>query len=119
MILLAAVLTTLINVESFDMRIGDSPVTQRVRLWNVPQPNDHVWLRANVDLSQLQRPPGKPLGIYVGAMASHELYWDGVLLGRGGVVARTKAGETPGPIETHYQIPDRLATPGVHALLLR
>lgn len=119
MILLAAVLTTLINVETFDMRIGDSPKSQRVQFWAVPQPNDEVWLRANVDLSKLQRPAGKPLGIYVGAMASHELYWDGVLLGRGGVVARTKAGETPGPIEAHYQIPDRLATPGVHALLLR
>lgn len=119
MILLAAVLVSAIAIENVEMRVGDSPRWQRVQMGDVPQVNDHVWVRANVDLSTLHRPAGRPLGIYVGGMASHELFWDGVLLGRGGVVARTKEGETPGPIEAHYQIPDRLAAPGVHSLLLR
>jgi hypothetical protein len=52
-------------------------------------------------------------------MASHELWWDGTLLGRGGTVGRSAAEERPGPIEAHYQIPDSLATPGTHQLLLR
>jgi hypothetical protein len=119
MMLLAAVLVSAIYVENVEMRVGDSPEWQRVQMREIPQVNDQVWLRANVDLSTLHRPAGRPLGIYFGGMASHELFWDGVLLARGGVVARTKEGERPGPIEAHYQIPDRLATPGVHSLLLR
>jgi hypothetical protein len=104
----------------YELRVGPHGAWQRIEsLAEVPAGVDEVWVRAEVDLAQLSRAPGRPLGIYYGGMASHELYWDGVLLGRGGVVARTKAGETPGPIESHYQIPDALATPRKHNVLLR
>ena len=81
--------------------------------------NDVVWMRAKIDLTRLERHAGHPLAIYFGALASHELFWDGERIGGGGVVARTKEREVPGPIETHYQIPDRLASPGVHTIAVR
>lgn len=78
-----------------------------------------VWFRTTVDLRKIPRAPGHPFGIYYGGLASHEIFWDGVRIGGGGVVGRTKAEEVPGPIEAHYAIPDRLATPGVHVLEMR
>ncbi|MBL8113896.1 MAG: histidine kinase [Acidobacteria bacterium] len=52
-------------------------------------------------------------------MASHEIWWDGTLIGGSGVVGRTKEAEIPGRIESHYQVPDRLVTPGVHTIAVR
>jgi hypothetical protein len=90
-----------------------------IRLDEVPHRGDTVWLRAKVDLTKVERRAGKPLAIYFGGLASHELWWDGVRIGGGGVVARTKEREVPGPIEAHQQIPDRLASRGVHTLAIR
>ncbi|HEU4887599.1 MAG TPA: histidine kinase, partial [Thermoanaerobaculia bacterium] len=57
--------------------------------------------------------------VYFGGLASHELWWDGERIGGGGVAARTKEGEVPGPIEAHYQVPDRLASPTPHTIAIR
>jgi hypothetical protein len=122
MTLLATILAALsyIWADGYEMRVGPEGPWQRIAsLSEIPQVNDEVWIRTNVDLTNLRRVPGRPVAIYFGGMASHELYWDGILLGRGGVVARTKEGETPGPIESHYQIPDHLATPRTHSVVVR
>lgn len=104
----------------YEMRVGPEGAWTRVQsLSELPAGTDEVWMRGEIDLSQLRRIPGRPLAIYFGGMASHELYWDGVLIGRGGVVGSTKEAETPGPIESHYQIPDHLATPRVHSVVAR
>jgi len=78
-----------------------------------------VRVRESVDLRKIKRAPGHPYGIYFAGLASHEVFWDGVRIGGGGVVGRTAAEEVPGPIEAHYAIPEQLATPGVHTLEMR
>ena len=118
-----------IYVEGPRMRIGHDPAWASpayddsswplVNLNDVPHPGDSVWLRWRVDLTKYQRPAGRPFAIYFGAIASHEIWWDGELIGRGGVVGRTKEEEIPGPIEAHYQVPDRLLTPAVHVVAIR
>lgn len=112
--------TPFVSVDKVDMRVGDQPSWQRVALDKVPHPGDAIWLRATVDLSKLDRRPARPLAIYFAGLASHELWWDGERIGGGGVVARTKYGEVPGPIEAHYQVPDRLASPTTtHTVVIR
>jgi hypothetical protein len=106
-------------VEHVEMRAGDATTWHRVAFHEIPHRGDAITLRATVDLSNLERRPGRPLAIYFGGLASHELWWDGERIGGGGVVARTKAGEIPGPIESHYQIPDRLAAHSTHSLVVR
>lgn len=78
-----------------------------------------IWLRRQVEISPDSRVPGHPLAIYVGGMFSHEIWWDGERIGSGGVVGSSAADEIPGPIESHFQIPDRLAGPGSHTLAVR
>src|SRR5690349_9046672 len=127
-LLLAAALP-IVYVDEVRMHAGDnaawaSPVFddsswQRMPVDAVPHAGDAVWLRARVDLTSLQRDPHHPLGIQFSGLASHELYWDGVRIGGSGVVARTAVAEKPGRIETQVQVPDRLATPGVHTIAIR
>lgn len=105
--------------EQVEMRIGDDDSWTQTRLSDIREQNDVVWLRAQIDLSKVSRSLGHPLALWFGAMASHEIWWDGVPIGRGGVVGRTAEEEKPGPIEAHYQIPDALATPGLHTVVIR
>jgi MFS family permease len=110
----------LLVIDRFEMRVGEHGPWLARELGEVPHGiTEVVWLRTTFVLPPDLRREGHPLGIYVGALASHELWWDGALLGRGGVVGASAAEEQPGPIETHYQVPDHLAAPGTHTLLLR
>lgn len=97
----------------------DASAWRPVRLYNVPRPEPVLWLRADVTLTAANLPAGRPLGLLVGALASHEIYWDGEPIGHGGVVATAADGETPGPLEALYALPDRLATPGRHVVAMR
>lgn len=127
--MLAFLLVAVLLDPSLRAKAGDDP------RWASPQFDDSswrrlgdisdvrsvgtVWFRREIDLSKVKRAEGHPLAIYFSGMASHEIWWDGERIGRGGVVGRTAAEEVPGPIEAHYQIPDRLATPGVHLIAIR
>lgn len=94
----------------------DDSSWHRTELHEIRQTGE-VTSRRTVTLKARQEP--HPTAIYIGGMFSHEIWWDGVLIGRGGVVGRTAAEEQPGPIEAHYQIPDQLAAPGEHTLVIR
>jgi hypothetical protein len=116
------------SVYRFRMHAGHDPAWRTpafddrgwplVNIRDVPEMNDTIWLRRSVNLRN-PRQPGHPAGIGISGMASHEIWWDGEKIGTGGVVARTAAGERPGPVDALYQIPDRLAAPGRHTLAIR
>lgn len=57
--------------------------------------------------------------LFIGAVFSFELYWDGRLLERGGVVGASRAEEVAGPLDHLVRIPDELLGPGEHVLALR
>ena len=125
----AAHAAEILRVQDFVMRTGDDPAWsttgyddadwQAVRFHDVPQTDSVVWLRTIVDLQPSHLAEGQPLGIYIAALASHEIWWDGELLARGGIVGSTPESEQPGPIQAHYLIPERLAAVGPHALAVR
>lgn len=108
------------RADDVEIRIGDDPSATwtQTTFSAIPEVNDTVWLRKQLNLTQARRTK-QPLALYFGALASHELWWDGVLLGRGGVPAPAKTAEVPGPIEVVYPIPDALATPGMHTVTVR
>jgi hypothetical protein len=128
-LLLAASAEAKVWDSHFRMRVGHDPAWSapafddstwpRVHFHEVPEANDSIWLRIGVDTTAAGREPGHPLGLYVGAMAAHEVWWDGRRIGGSGIVGRSRSEEVPGPIEAHYQIPDDLAAPGRHLLALR
>ncbi|MDQ3282642.1 MAG: sensor histidine kinase [Acidobacteriota bacterium] len=120
MIVAAFVLAaTFLTVDRVEMRADHDPAWRSVAFDDVPAVDDAVTLRATIDLTPLDRKPNAPLGILFGGLASHELWWDGVRVGGGGIVGRTKATERPGPIEAQYLLAEELARPGLHTLVIR
>ncbi len=103
----------------------DDAAWQRRSFHELPRAAGVRWVRARVrvDRPAPQHAPSgyaiEPAGVFIAALASHELWWDGVFIGAGGRVGSTPAEETPGPIEMVHAIPDSLATRGEHVLALR
>jgi hypothetical protein len=119
---------SLFRIDEVAMRIGDDPAWarpehddaawQRIAFGEVPQVDSILWLRARVGIEP-DHLRGRPLGIFFAAMAAHEIWWDGERIGAGGTVGASPDAERPGPIQTHYAVPDRLAAPGPHLLAIR
>ena len=84
------------------------------RFWELPHPTGVLWIRTPVRLEG-----AGPFAVSIKALASHELWWDGVLVGRSGTVGRSAAEEVPGSIETQHRIPDSLAAAGPHVMAIR
>jgi hypothetical protein len=90
--------------------------------WGLPRAPGILWVRARVTLPHAPEAPGlarMPRAVWIAALTSHEVWWDGRLIGRGGRVGATPAAEVPGPIEASYSIPDSLSAAGTHLIALR
>jgi len=72
--------------------------------------------KAKVDVNILKRNLSEPLGVQINAFGSFEVYWDNVLLGTNGQMAKPGRAEIYGTETTFYQVPDELAKPGKHAV---
>jgi hypothetical protein len=76
------------------------------------------WVRAR--LQSLPAAVGQPPdGLVLSLVAAYELYWDGTLIARNGVVGRDPASEVPGVLDCVVRIPDALRGPGPHVVALR
>lgn len=60
----------------------------------------------------------EPLGLQINAFGSFDVYWDGVLIGRNGQMAKSENAEIPGTETTYYQIPKKLSDLGKHVVTL-
>jgi len=64
--------------------------------------------------------PGSPINsIFLPAVFSYELYWDGHLIGHSGTVGSSRAIEVPGPLDQFLLIPPECLGPGPHVAALR
>jgi len=106
------------NARWADPALDDSSWPE-VRFQDVPEVPGIVILRARVPLEARHIVQGRPTGVFLAALASCELAWDGAVIGRSGRPAPTAGREIPGPVQAHWVIPERLATAGEHALALR
>lgn len=57
--------------------------------------------------------------LFIASVFSFELYWDGRLIERSGVVGGSRAEESPGALDHLVRIPDELLGPGEHVMALR
>lgn len=64
-------------------------------------------------------PLARPSMVWVVAMASAEISWNGVVIGRNGVPAPTRAGEVPGRFVSTFVVPSRLVRPGENLVSVR
>ena len=73
-------------------------------------------LEQDVRIDPAGMPLPRPLMVWVIALGSSEVRWNGVPIGRNGVPAATRAGEVPGLYVATFQVPARLVRPGDNRL---
>ncbi len=88
-----------------------------------------VWVRDTISMAAAGAPPSShpfvswsegPIdSVYLSPAFTFELYWDGRLLDRNGVVGPSAADERPGVLNRLIRIPPELLGPGEHVIALR
>jgi hypothetical protein len=87
--------------------------------WSAIDPQQRLlWVRVHVSLPAIDLAAG-PTNLNVSALASYEAYWNGARIAHNGMPAADKQHETPGLIDTQFQIPPQLLRPGDNVLALR
>jgi len=89
----------------------------RTPLYDVDPQGRLVWVRMTVSL-----PPdasAAPLGIFTGALASREIWWNGARIGAEGVPGAMREAEKPGNIDSELYLPPALIEPGDNLLVLK
>ena len=92
---------------------------ETVSRWRSPLEGPETVLRREirVDMSALQGRP--PLMVSLIALASGEVSWNGVVIGRNGRPGPDRASEVPGLYVSAFIVPPRLVRPGVNVLEAR
>ncbi len=79
-----------------------------------------IWVRAYVDGNQLKAATAeRPLGFFFSALASREVFFNGVSIGASGTPGVSADAEIPGPLDAVYYIPTELIRPGANVLAIR
>ncbi|MGN7812002.1 histidine kinase [Flavobacterium sp. 22076] len=75
--------------------------------------------KVNIDVDLYKREnPSAPLGLQINAFGAFDVYWDGVLVGSNGKMAKSGQSEVPGTEMSYYQIPEKLAGKGKHIVTI-
>jgi sensor histidine kinase YesM len=72
-------------------------------------------VRIRVALLKRDNKP-EPLGLQINGFGAFDVYWDGILLGSNGQMAKSGQAEISGSETTYYQIPEKLANIGKHVV---
>jgi hypothetical protein len=77
------------------------------------------WYRADIQLVGMQNEFDILALLVGGVVSAYELYWDGDLIGTGGVVANSLEGEVSGPIKKFIRMKREHTSPGSHTMVIR
>lgn len=80
---------------------------------------DPVWLRAVVDIPADFAGGDRPIGLFLTADASAEVWWDGEMIGRNGQPASTPELEQPGRMRAVFLLNGEQLRQGPHLLVMR
>ena len=79
-----------------------------------------MWVRAYIDGGRLTTAAAeKPLGFFLSALASREVFLNGVSIGASGAPGATPDNETPGALDAVFYIPPELIRPGENVFAIR
>ncbi|GGF55639.1 sensor histidine kinase [Alteromonas lipolytica] len=78
--------------------------------------HDNYWLQTTF---QLEHDNQAPKAIFISMLGSYEVYWDGQLIGKNGVVGENETTEKAGNIDAIFLLPTENAHEGLHTLSMR
>ncbi len=79
-----------------------------------------IWVRAYIDGDRLAAAAAdQPLGFFLSALASREVFLNGVMIGENGIPGATPADETPGALDAVFYVPADLIRPDANVFAIR
>jgi hypothetical protein len=103
-----------------DLRICPSDGACRpVDLQTLPLASPETILERDVEIPRSALPLPRPPMVFVIAMASSEISWNGVLIGRNGIPGPDAAREKPGRFIAAFAVPAELVRPGTNRVRAR
>jgi DNA-binding LytR/AlgR family response regulator len=107
-------------IEVGEIRACVAPASCRpVDLQALPMESPETILEREVRVAPSDGPPSRPLMVFVIAMASSEISWNGVPIGRNGVPGPDSAREEPGRFIATFTVPGELVRPGLNRVTAR
>lgn len=89
------------------------------RLKDIRFSDGKSWLVQTVEVPQSSDLLSEPLRVSLVAMASSEVYWNGVLIGKNGTPAASRANESPGRFIADFLVPPKLVVYGPNVVSAR
>lgn len=77
-----------------------------------------VWVTGRIDVAAGFAETA-PIGLFTGALASREIWWNGERIGEVGRVGASRTEETPGDLDAVTWIPPQLIRPGENSVAIR
>jgi len=96
----------------------DGPGCARRSIHDIDPQGKVVWLHQVVSLPDHATTQAGPLGVFVSAMASSEVFWNGRSLGRNGVPGARREDEVPGLLDADFFVPPDAIRPGPNRLVV-
>lgn len=96
-----------------------APACATQSFWAVDPQGTHLWIRAEVEVTEDWLTRSGPKGLIISGMAASEIYLNGVFLGRNGVPGDTARAESPGQMDAILHTPRDLLVVGSNTLELR
>lgn len=104
---------------------GEDAIWKIVSFWRTLPEGDNsdlrgsFWIRTHLELTGTFDKTDPLSLFFIKLPSAFEVYWDGVLIGRNGIVGHSRETEKPGKIRGFIPLPFDRATPGRHTLSLR
>lgn len=108
-----------VDDQEFSSKLLDVSEWETLQLNQIPSPSSIGWLRTNLALSAQFREATSPLAVYIEGPFSSEIYWNGVLLGKNGLVGNTKKTEVPGARDARFFLPAALIEKDLNSIAIR
>ncbi len=95
------------------------PDCEHLALSNIDPQGTVVWLKTTFQLPDQLTASEVPLTLHIGALSSSEVYWNGKLLGRNGVVGSSRTSEKPGLLDAAWFVPRHLMAAGDNDITIK
>lgn len=105
--------------REFSNKSLDVSEWETLQLDQIRSPSNIAWLRTNLTLGAQVQSNKLPLAVYIEGPFSSEVYWNGILLGKNGVVGNTKETEVPGDRDARFFLPANLIENGTNSIAVR
>ncbi|MFT5611883.1 MAG: hypothetical protein ACI9LU_002391 [Polaribacter sp.] len=97
----------------------DDPQCRTAKFWEVDPQDTEIWLKGTLVVPASGFEALQPLGLFISAKMSSEVYLNNQLIGRNGMPGSDRRTEFPGRMDAYLFVPPSVIREGVNELVIR